>query len=99
MSYDWPGNVRELENIIERAFVICPGGMIELKHIPDEIIGSVNIRVENNSTISMTKDAAEKELIIETLKKHGGNCTAASRELNIHRATLYRKIKKLNIRQ
>ena len=28
LDYDWPGNVRELENAIERAVVLCPGGMI-----------------------------------------------------------------------
>ena len=101
MSYDWPGNVRELENIIERAFVICPGGMIELRHIPDELIGSrrtAEVKSEKNLSISGMKDAAEKDLILRVLEKHGGNLTASAAELNIHRATLYRKMKKLNIR-
>ena len=102
MLYDWPGNVRELENIIERAFVICPGGMIELRHIPDEIIGSSKNPVKKNDkniSISEIKNSAEKDLIINILEKHKGSLTAAAAELNIHRATLYRKIKKLNIRQ
>ncbi|MFW6106926.1 MAG: sigma 54-interacting transcriptional regulator, partial [bacterium] len=34
MEHDYPGNVRELENIIEQAFVLCRGGMIELSHLP-----------------------------------------------------------------
>ena len=34
MEHDFPGNVRELENIIEHAFVLCRGGVIELKHLP-----------------------------------------------------------------
>ena len=34
MDYDYPGNVRELENIIEHAFVLCRGGLVELHHLP-----------------------------------------------------------------
>ena len=98
MDYDWPGNVRELENIIERAFVICSGGMIELKHIPDEILGMRAAKKEKSVSISQHKNAAEEQLITETIKKHYGNFSAAAEELGIHRATLYRKIKKLNIR-
>ena len=37
MEHDFPGNVRELENIIEQAFVLCRGGMIELQHLPPEL--------------------------------------------------------------
>ena len=102
MSYDWPGNVRELENIIERAFVVCSGGMIELKHIPDEIIGNpvkFTEKETNSISISVIKDSAEKELIIRTLEKNGWNLTSSASELGVHRATLYRKMKKLNIRQ
>ena len=38
MAYDFPGNVRELENIVEQAFVLCPGGLIELHHLPPELV-------------------------------------------------------------
>ena len=37
MEHDFPGNVRELENIIEQAFVLCRGGLIELHHLPPEL--------------------------------------------------------------
>ena len=37
MAYDFPGNVRELENIIEQAFVLCRGGLIEMSHLPPEL--------------------------------------------------------------
>jgi len=32
MDHDFPGNVRELENIIEHAFVLCRGSLIEPAH-------------------------------------------------------------------
>ena len=34
MSYHWPGNVRELENCIERAVLVCDGGVIHAHHLP-----------------------------------------------------------------
>jgi two-component system response regulator AtoC len=32
-SYDWPGNVRELRNTLERAAILCDGGLITLEHL------------------------------------------------------------------
>lgn len=34
MSYDFPGNVRELQNIIERALVLCPSGVVTPEYLP-----------------------------------------------------------------
>ncbi len=36
-DYDYPGNVRELRNIIERAFVLCSGTVVDLQHLPPEV--------------------------------------------------------------
>jgi transcriptional regulator with GAF, ATPase, and Fis domain len=33
-SYHWPGNVRELRNALERATILCDGGLITLEHLP-----------------------------------------------------------------
>ena len=34
LSYPWPGNVRELRNAIERAILLCDGGLITREHLP-----------------------------------------------------------------
>jgi two-component system response regulator HydG len=34
LSYAWPGNVRELRNAIERAVILCEGGLISSEHLP-----------------------------------------------------------------
>jgi transcriptional regulator with GAF, ATPase, and Fis domain len=34
VSYHWPGNVRELRNAIERAVILCEGGLISSEHLP-----------------------------------------------------------------
>ena len=33
MDYDWPGNVRELRNALERAAILCEGGLIAPQHL------------------------------------------------------------------
>jgi PAS domain S-box-containing protein len=91
MEYDYPGNVRELENIIEQAFVLCKGGMIELHHLPPELRPAVHETSRGLGPMSI--DAMEKHLIIETLQRHGGNRTEAAQDLGIDMSTQYRKIK------
>jgi two-component system response regulator AtoC len=33
VEYHWPGNVRELRNILERAAILCDGGLITTEHL------------------------------------------------------------------
>jgi DNA-binding NtrC family response regulator len=33
LSYHWPGNVRELRNMLERAAILCEGGLITREHL------------------------------------------------------------------
>ncbi len=93
MEYDYPGNVRELENIIEQAFVLCRGGMIELHHLPPELrpFGAAGTGQFRPTSLR----AMEKQLITETLHRYHGNRSKAARELGIDASTLYRKIKAL----
>jgi PAS domain S-box-containing protein len=95
MDHDYPGNVRELENIIEQAFVLCRGGLLQLHHLPPELRPATT----NSSTESgpMSILAMEKYLINEALRRHGGNRKRASHDLGINTSTLYRKIKALEI--
>ncbi len=95
MDHDFPGNVRELENIIEQAFVLCRGGMIELHHLPPELRPATSSTSGNFGPMSL--QAMERHLIAETLSRRGGNRTEAARDLGIDMSTLYRKIKTLGI--
>ncbi len=96
MKHDYPGNARELENIIERAFVLCRGGVIEMRHLPPELGRDQNARPGASSS-GMTLSTMESLHIADSLRRNEGNRKAAAEELGIHPSTLFRKIRDLGI--
>jgi PAS domain S-box-containing protein len=91
MAHEFPGNVRELENIIEQAFVLCRGGLIELEHLPPEFRTQAASAADGCGARNLLQ--IEKHVIAETLRSCHGNRKKAAGELGIDAATLYRKIK------
>jgi PAS domain S-box-containing protein len=96
MGHAYPGNVRELENIIEHAFVLCRGGLIEPQHLPPALHGAVG-KVPRRLKTALTLAELEAIHIGDALRRHGGNRAAAARELGINASTLFRKLRKLGI--
>jgi len=94
MNHNFPGNIRELENIIEHAFVLNRSGKIEIKDLPE------NLRpTEANKQIEIKSiDDIEAQFITETLRKNNWNRSDAAKQLNMHKTTLWRKMKKLHIK-
>ena len=92
MEYEYPGNVRELENILEQAFVLCRGRMIELHHLPAELRPA-----PPDGGNPMSLEAMEKLLIGEALRRHRGSRRRTAAQLGIDPSTLYRKLKALKI--
>jgi len=92
LNHDFPGNVRELENIVEHAFVLCRGPMIEVQHLPD-FLRRTQPTSGTGSTESRGLADIEARAIAEALERHSGNRAAAARELGIHKTTLWRKMK------
>jgi PAS domain S-box-containing protein len=102
MAHDFPGNVRELENVIEHAMVICQGGIIEAVHLPDYLRPApspegMEARDQAASRRGRWEDL-ERGFLIQALRDNNWNRGAAAQELGIGRQTLWRKIKRLNIR-
>lgn len=95
MEYEYPGNVRELENIIEQAFVLCRGGLIEFYHLPPELRPFGRTGSGQFHPASLT--AMEKHMIAEALRLYRGNRGKTAGALGIDVSTLYRKIKKFSI--
>ena len=98
MDYNWPGNIRELENVIEHCFVLCDSDIIQIEHLPKRLREREfnTIQSSDANNFNHIKDA-ERNIIINTLKKHNGNRSKTAEELNIHPTTLWRKMKKFNL--
>lgn len=94
--HDYPGNVRELENIIEHAFILCREWFIEPRHLPLDVGGKIADRVLKARSRMKLQDW-EAIHIIDAVRRHAGNRSAAARELGINSSTLFRKIRALSI--
>jgi len=98
LNHGYPGNVRELENIIEHAFILCRENYIAPKHLPDCLTDRFPSPAVKGKKLEELVDNFEKQLIEETLKQYGGNIERIAEELGVHRSTLWRKMKKNNIK-
>jgi transcriptional regulator with GAF, ATPase, and Fis domain len=107
VAYSWPGNVRELRNAIERAILLCDGGLIARDHFPAPAIrpvhaaGSVGSRSDTifpASLDSVDIGTMERGLIERALTQSRGNKSQAARLLGLTRAQLYARLDKHGIR-
>lgn len=91
MNYDWPGNIRELANVMERAVVLSPSGLISIKHLPRRIQEKTGWIAKNEGSLNLLE--LEKSLIIKALNTTGWNQTKAAEILGISRKQLRTKMK------
>ena len=100
VAYDYPGNVRELEHVIQRAVAVARGPMLEKADLPEELFA---VRAADPQTaaaegsVAAARERAEREMIVATLARHGGEVAATARELQVSRTTLWRLMKKHQI--
>ena len=79
------------------AFVLCLGGIIERWHLPSSLRGEDESGVPSGPKAATLKDL-EATHIADAIRRHGGNRTAAARELGINPSTLFRRIKSHGIK-
>jgi len=95
-TYDWPGNIRELANVIERAVLLAGGLPVMPSHLPPEI---ATFAEREPDAAKQGLRANERAIIIEALRAHDWNQSAAARALDISRDNLRYRIKKYKIKR
>lgn len=96
VSYPWPGNIREVRNVLERAFLLAHGKQLSVEHFPG--LGAPQRKVHSGAQ-KLELEHIEAAHIAAVLVRFGGDTDASAKALGISRASLYRRMKKLNIKK
>jgi len=108
LDYHWPGNVRELRNILERAAILCDGGLIAAEHLalaPPSTPRPPTVHTESSpapvSSAAAPGDlkSVERALIVKALEDARFNKSAAAKALGLTRAQLYVRLRKHGLEQ
>jgi DNA-binding NtrC family response regulator len=91
LGHDWPGNVRELRNALERAAILCEGGLITAEHL------SLNTRPRTAFTEPTQLHVVERDTIAQAMRDCGGNKARAARRLGLSRTQLYVRLRKYDL--
>jgi DNA-binding NtrC family response regulator len=104
LAYPWPGNVRELRNAIERAILLCDGGLITRDHLPSPAnhagtngSGGAALPPDAPPSDGMNLEVLERSLIRKALVQSKGNKTKTARALGLTRAQLYSRLEKYGV--
>jgi DNA-binding NtrC family response regulator len=95
--YRWPGNVRELRNAVERAMLLTENEWLTADTLP--LPGA---RASTPETMELPEDgvnleALERELVVQALKRTGGNQTKAAALLGLNRDQIRYRIEKFGL--
>jgi transcriptional regulator with PAS, ATPase and Fis domain len=93
----WPGNVRELRNAIERAIILCEGGLITAEHLPPLRPGNGKGAASAALASGQGLEDVERSLVEKALQEARNNKALAARLLGITRSQLYSRIQKYGI--
>ncbi len=108
LAYSWPGNVRELRNAIERAILLCDGGLITREHLP-AVVGrpeAARTATTGNGAFhgdgplppgGVNLESMERSLVEKALGQTRGNKSKAARLLGLTRAQLYSRLEKYGL--
>jgi DNA-binding NtrC family response regulator len=86
-SHSWPGNVRELRHVVEASIALSSGQIEE--HDVVELIRPANVR-------SRRRVRRDGDLVAE-LDRCAWDVDQVANQLGVHRATVYRRLRRLGI--
>jgi len=113
LAYPWPGNLRQLHAVIRYSCAVMNDGRITLRDLPEELMQfqpatlaqvlplhrPASRMAAGSSSQANAADPGrdERTRVIEALNGSRWNISAASRQLGMCRASLYRKLRQLDI--
>ncbi len=95
VRYDWPGNVRELRNALERAAILCEGGLITAEHL--SLSSGRRVPPPPFGTPTTDLNAVERDMIVQALAECAGNKSKAAARLGISRTQLYVRLRRYQL--
>ncbi|WP_321532966.1 sigma-54 dependent transcriptional regulator [uncultured Desulfuromonas sp.] len=102
-AYEWPGNIRQMENVVEACMTLESADLISLSVLSQFI--TVDATNQTTPAPTSSEDYAqalgefETNYLINLLNATGGNVEEAARQASMNMATIYRKLKKYQIRK
>jgi len=96
--YRWPGNVRELRNAVERAMLLADGAWLTPDLLPVATSAASAVR----TTMELPEEGVnletlERELVVQALRRTGGNQTKAATLLGLNRDQIRYRIEKFGL--
>jgi transcriptional regulator of acetoin/glycerol metabolism len=105
--HPWPGNLRQMHSVIRTALAMMDAGeKLARRHLPEEFLEElapapaaaparepVAAQAVMSAMYADSLEQIELQAIQETIRHCNGNISAAARQLNVSRTTLYRKLK------
>ena len=108
-GHSWPGNVRELLNLVERLAILAPSPEVQpadvaavlprARAVPSGDAPEPGYRDADPRGLRERLEDYERELIRGALRAAEGNVAEAGRRLQTDRANLYRRMRRLGIRE
>src|SRR6266850_898258 len=105
--HPWPGNLRQMHSVIRAALAMMDAGeKLGRRHLPEDFLEELTLapaaaaarealaaQAVMSSMYADSLEQIELQAIQETIRQCEGNISAAARQLNVSRTTLYRKLK------
>jgi transcriptional regulator of acetoin/glycerol metabolism len=103
-QHRWPGNIRQLRHLLRTMIAIRETDQLTLGDLPPEFASTLSAAPSAPEPAAPPGgplnplEHAERDALIEELKRHQWNITALARQLKVSRNTVYRKVQRLKIK-